>query len=81
MTMNLGGGYPMVGGMNSMMTNNYSTPIMGSVPQSYLSRYGCEDCFRKEPYPYEFPKPYMPVAKDSFKPSLWQRLIHKFLGE
>ncbi len=95
MTMNIGSGYSMQGGMNSMMNGmgsnmsmnssmnaggNYSVPMMGSVPQNFLMKYGCEDCFRKQPYPYEFPKPYIPMAKEYTNPSFWQRLWNKIMG-
>ena len=83
MTMNLGGGYPMMGGMNSMMNgmgtnmglntsmsagSNYSIPMMGSVNQEFLMKYGCEDCFRKEPYPFEYPKEWI------YKGMIWNEL-------
>ena len=95
MTINYGGGYPMMAGMNSMMNgmgtnmglntgmsagSNYSVPMMGSVNQEFLMKYGCEDCFRKEPYPFEYPKPYTPAPKDSANPSFWQRLLNKIMG-
>ena len=47
MTMNIGGGYPMMmGGMGMGMGMNTG----GNVPQYFQAKYGCEDCFRKEPY-------------------------------
>ncbi len=79
MAMNIGGGYPMMGGMNSM--TSYNMPMMGSVPQNVIMKYGCEDCFRKEPYPCEFPKPYMRMPQDFRKQSFWQRLMHNIFGE
>lgn len=94
MTIGYGGGYSIMGGgMNSMMNGmnpnmgsnmgmggNYSVPMMGSVPQNFLMKYGCEDCFRKQPYPYEFPKPYIPMERSYANPSFWQRILNKIMG-
>ena len=76
MAMNIGGGYSMMGGMNSMTGSN-SMGASGNVFQSFQSKYGCEDCFRKQPYPYEFPKPYIEIAESAKRPSFWQRLLIK----
>lgn len=44
MTMNIGGGYPMMmGGMGMGMGMNTG----GNVPQYFQAKYGCEDCFEK----------------------------------
>ena len=80
MAMNIGGGYSMMGGMNPMNGGN-SMGASGNVFQSFQSKYGCEDCFRKQPYPYEFPKPYMRMPQDFRKQSFWQRLMHNIFGE
>ena len=76
MTMNIGGGYSMMGGMNPMIGGN-SMGVSGNVFQNFQSKYGCEDCFRKQPYPYEFPKPYIEIDESAKRPSFWQRLLTK----
>ena len=76
MVMNIGNSYSMMGGMNPMM--NWSPMGMsGNTFQTFQSKYGCEDCFRKQPYPYEFPKPYIEIAESTKRPSFWERLLTK----
>ena len=79
MAMNIGGGYSMMGGMNPMIGGN-SMGVSGNVFQNFQSKYGCEDCFRKAPYPREFPKPFTPIPENSLRPSLWQRFLHNVFG-
>ena len=50
MVMNIGNSYSMMGGMNPMM-NGSSMGMSGNAFQTFKSKYGCEDCFRKQPYP------------------------------
>lgn len=80
MAINFGNGYPAMNGMNGMNGNMYSQKMMGSVPLSFLNKYGCEDCFRDKPYVYEFPKPYIQIAEDSKRISFWQRIINKIMS-
>ena len=68
---NIGGyGYMMPGSM-------YNT---GHMDQYFKSKYGCEDCLRTQPYLQEYPKPIMPLAKESVKPSFFARLFNKIIG-
>ena len=67
----------MSGGM-SPMGNNMGT--MGSVPQYFKSKYGCEDCFRKQPYLVEFPKPIMPIRHETGNSTFWQRILNKIFS-
>ena len=76
MVMNIGNSYSMMGGMNPMM-NVSSMGVSGNTFQTFQSKYGCEDCFRKQPYPYEFPKPYIEIAESAKRPSFWERLLTK----
>ena len=76
MVMNIGNSYSMMGGMNPMM-NGSPMGMSGNAFQTFQSKYGCEDCFRKQPYPYEFPKPYIEIAESTKRPSLWERLLTK----
>ena len=77
MTMNIGGGYPMMmGGMGMGMGMNTG----GNVPQYFQAKYGCEDCFRKEPYWHEYPKPVSPEPKGALKPSFFRRFLNNVLG-
>ncbi len=75
MTMNIGGFPMMNGGM-------YSSGMMGggtqNIPQYYQAKYGCEDCFRKEPYWQEFPKPVTP--EPNLNPSILRRILNNILG-
>lgn len=77
MAMNIGGGYSMMG-MSPMAGGSAMYGISGNAFQSFHSRYGCEDCFRKQPYPYEFPKPYIEKGNSTNAMSLLQRIINKF---
>lgn len=74
MTLNIGGGfsYPMMGPMSGMGS--------GNMQQYFKSKYGCEDCFYKQPYWQELPKPVMPMPRESIKPSFWKRLLNKITG-
>ncbi len=77
MTMNIGG--MGMGGMN-MMGNTTGAGSVQNVPQYFQAKYGCEDCFRKEPYWNEYPKPVQPEPKNSLNPSFMKRLLHNILG-
>ncbi len=74
--MNFGFGYPMgmygTGGMYGM--NGGNTNVY------FRNKYGCENCFRKEPYWQEYPKPVLPEPKNSLKPSFIRRFINNILG-
>ena len=63
----------MAGGMN-MMSNS------GNIQRYFKQTYGCEDCFRKEPYMQEYPKPIMPVAKESMQSSWFKRILERIMG-
>lgn len=76
MVMNIGNSYSMMGGMNPMMNGSFMG-MSGNTFQTFQSKYGCEDCFRKQPYPYEFPKPYIEIAESAKRPSFWERLLTK----
>lgn len=86
MTINYGGGVPnFSGGFNGyngmgMMGMNSSMMGVGNSFQYFESKYGCEDCFRRAPYPREFPKPFTPIPENSLRPSLWQRFLHNVFG-
>ncbi len=71
MTFGIGGygmGNPMMMGGSSNMN------------QYFKAKYGCEDCFRTQPYLQEYPKPIMPLAKESIQKSFWSRILSKLLG-
>ena len=76
MVMNIGNSYSMIVGMNPMM-NGSPMGMSGNTFQTFQSKYGCENCFRKQPYPYEFPKPYIEIAESAKRPSFWERLLTK----
>lgn len=81
MTMNIGGGYPiMTGGMSGISGMGMGIGTSGNVPQYFQAKYGCEDCFRKEPYWQEYPKPVSPEPKGALKPSLFRRFLNNILG-
>ena len=81
MTINYGGGVPnFYGGFNGyngmgMMGMNSSMMGVGNSFQYFESKYGCEDCFRKAPYPQEFPKPFTFSLAKIFTQCIW-RLIN-----
>ena len=50
-----------------------------NIPQYYQNMYGCADCFRSQPYLQEYPKPVLPLAKESLRPNLFQRLLNKMV--
>lgn len=74
--MNFGFGYPGMMGMYgpSMGINSGNTNVY------FRNKYGCEDCFRTQPYWQEYPKPVQPEPKNSLKPSLFRRFINNVLG-
>ena len=66
MTLGIGssmGGYPSMMGISGM-GSGIGTQT-GNINQYLNMKYGCEDCFRKEPYIQELPKPYLPLPKES----------------
>lgn len=75
-------------GISNNFAAGYSGTMLGSGTginngntSQYLNmRCGCEDCFRKEPYIQELPKPYLPLAQESTHTSFWKRFINKLLG-
>lgn len=76
--MNFGiGGYGMMGGMG--MSSGMGM-MGGNVHQSFKAQYGCEDCFKKEPYWTEYPKPIMPVPNEVVNPGIVSRLKYLILG-
>lgn len=79
MTMNIGGGYPMMGSMTGM-GNMMGMGMSGNMPQYFQAKYGCEDCFRKEPYWQEYPKPVIPEPKGALKPSFMRRILNNIFG-
>ena len=79
MTMNIGGMGMGIGGMNGMSIMGNSGGVQ-NIPQYFQAKYGCEDCFRKEPYDQEFPKPVVPEPKNSLNPSFMKRLLHNIFG-
>lgn len=76
------GGYGNMGMMGGMYSGGMYSAGMGggNMNQYFKSKYGCEDCFRTTPYMQEYPKPIMPVAKESIQPSFGQRLFNKIIG-
>ena len=52
----------------------------GNVHQSFKSQYGCEDCFRKEPYWVECPIAVKPVPNEVINPPLISKIKRMFLG-
>lgn len=78
MSMNYGIGYPGMAGMGGMMSPCGTQS--GNVNVYFRNKYGCEDCFRKEPYWQEYPKPIIPEGKNSLKPSLLKRFLNNVLG-
>ena len=77
------GGYdPMMSGMGMMGMMGMGMSGMngsGNVYQSFKAKYGCEDCFQKEPHPFDAPVPIIFPPKEEIKPSLWG-LIKRKLG-
>lgn len=70
-----------IGGMGTpMMMGGMSGMNSGNMQQYFKSKYGCEDCFRTQPYLQEYPKPVMPVSKETRNPSFWSRLLNKIAG-
>jgi len=81
MTMNIGGSYSMMGGMSGIsMQGTSGAGGSGNMFQYYLNKYGCEDCFKKSPYPQEYPKPFTPEPKGALKPSLTRRFLNNVTG-
>ena len=85
MTMNIGGGFssPMMNGMNSMGamgTMGMSGMGSGNQFQYFKSKYGCEDCFRNQPYDYSFPKPRLHQPQISHKPNFLQRFLNNLMA-
>lgn len=77
MTMNIGGfgyGNQMMGGMSAMGMSG------GNQFQYFKEKYGCEDCFRSQPYDYECPKPRLYQPKSFVAPSFWQRILSRISG-
>ncbi len=57
--------YAMMGMMApAMMGSMFSA----NAPAYFKSRYGCDDCFRTEPYPREMPIPYTPRENTPVNP-------------
>ena len=56
-------------GNNCTNTNNY-----------FKNKYGCEDCFRKSPYPVEYPKPIIPSNSSSMRPSFIKQFFNRLFG-
>lgn len=52
----------------------------GNMQQYFKSKYGCEDCFRTQPYPFEYPKPICPIGKEERGTSFWSKLLTKIVG-
>ena len=77
MAMNIGGGYPMMNGMTGMGMG-MGTGGTQNIPKYFEAKYGCEDCFRKEPYWKEFPKPVTP--EPNLNPSWFKRFSNNILG-
>ncbi len=78
MTLGIGGygmGNPMM--MDGMSQMGGSSTNMN---QYFKAKYGCEDCFKTQPYLQEYPKPIMPLAKESIQKPFWSRVISKLLG-
>ena len=75
------GGMPMMNGIGMMggmgMNSGGQT---GNVIHDLKMKHGCEDCFKKEPYWTEYPKPVTPLPKDAVYPSFWRRMQLIFLG-
>ncbi len=57
--------YAMMGLLAPTMMGSMFSP---NAPGYFRAKYGCEDCFRTQPYPREMPLAYTPGATDSDKP-------------
>lgn len=77
MTMDIGGGF----GFGNPMMNSMNSGMSGNQFQYFKAKYGCEDCFRTQPYEYEFPKPRLHQPQNFIKPNFLQRLKIKIFGE
>lgn len=55
--------------------NNYS-----NTNSYFKNKYGCEDCFKKNPYPAEYPKPIIPSNSNNMRPSFMKQFINRLLG-
>lgn len=62
-------GLPQMSGLGNSGESN--------VPQYFQNKYGCTDCFVKQPYPFEYPKPIIPMVN---KKTLLERILHKLAG-
>ena len=60
--------------------NMMSGITAGNTDQYFKAKYGCEDCLRTQPYLQEYPKPIMPVAKESIQQPWFKRLLNKIIG-
>ena len=67
----------MMGMMGGMGMSGMNTG--GNMYQSFKAKYGCEDCFLKEPRPFDAPVPILFPPKEEIKPSFWD-LIKRKLG-
>lgn len=69
------GGQMMGGGVNQMAASN------NAYFESVKHQYGCEDCFRKSPYPIEWPTSYQPVPHNIVRPNpIKSFFVRAFLG-
>ena len=73
----MGGFNPMMGMMGGMGMSGMNTG--GNVYQSFKAKYGCEDCFCKEPMPFDAPVHILFPPKEEIKPNLWD-LIKRKIG-
>ena len=72
---NFGYSYPMMNNYNYGFNNT-----IGNSNQYFKSKYGCEDCFKSQPYAFEYPRPIIPNNKKNMRPSLWKQFINRLLG-
>lgn len=52
----------------------------GNVLQSLKAKYGCEDCYKKQPYWVECPKPVMPVPNEVINPKITSKIRKIIFG-
>lgn len=81
MSTNFGvGGYGPVGPYAAY--TNYQNPAAkcGSVLTSFKEKYGCEDCFRRQPHWLESTVRVQPVPVETVRPSFWRSIRQRILG-
>ena len=73
-------GISMNGGTQQFAQAYGNTKQVGSVMQGLRDKYGCEDCFERQPYFVQYPIPVQQVPREVVKPSFFSRIMGTFFG-